>query len=184
MEAVGLTASILQIISGIIKAAKYINDVKHAPKERSELAVETTSLIPLLTDLMYRVESSNSTDTWFEGVRALEGDNGPLDQFNRSMNELIRKLEPTTAMKALGKNLVWTLSKKDIIGILAKIERLKTVINLTLQNDQLLVPINHQVCYYTLNQPSTLALATNEQVLGIKHTVLEIKDGKSYHLHG
>lgn len=137
MEAVGLTASITQLVAATTKAIRYINDVKNAPRERATLLLEATTLLALLTSLGYKVEVSRTTDPWFENVRSLGLPNGPLAQFKEAMVELARKLKPESGMKKVGKALVWTLDKKDIDGILAKIERLKNLVSLAVQNDNL-----------------------------------------------
>jgi hypothetical protein len=137
VTAVGLIASIAQLIGATAQAIQYLNDVKNAPKDRARLAREATSLLTLLTDLRYRMEEAKSTDPWFAGFRSLGGRGGPLEQFREAMEELTRKLEPGTAIKRLGKALIWTLDKNEINGILSKIERLKTVVSLALQEDHL-----------------------------------------------
>src|SRR5438046_7959257 len=107
MEAVGLAASIVQLIDATTKIIKYLNDVKDAPKDRARLARETTSLLALLTDLRYRVDEAKSTDPWFTGVRSLGVERGPLEQFKEAMEELARKLKPESGVKMFSKALRW-----------------------------------------------------------------------------
>jgi hypothetical protein len=137
ITAVGLAASIVQLIDATTKAIKYLNGVKDAPKERATLAREGSSLLALFIDLRYRVEEAKSTDTWFTGVRSLTGEGGPLGQFKDIMEELAKKLKPEAGIKKFGKALIWTLDKNEISNILSKIERLKTLVTLALQKDHL-----------------------------------------------
>ena len=134
---VGIAASIVQIISVTTKTIKYLNDVKSAPKERATLAREAISLLALLTDLRYRLEEAKSTDPWFTSVRSLGVQGGPLDQFEKAMEKLARKLKPESGIRKFGKSLFWTLDQSDINSVLSKIERLKTLVGLALQNDHL-----------------------------------------------
>jgi hypothetical protein len=134
---VGLAASIVQLIDVTTKVTKYLNDVKDAPKDRARLAREATNTLALLTDLRYRVEEANSTDSWFTGVRSLGVAGGPMDQFKEAMEELAAKLQPVTGIKKIGKTLHWTLDKNKISDILAEIERLKTLVILALDKDHL-----------------------------------------------
>ncbi|KIW35343.1 uncharacterized protein PV07_02044 [Cladophialophora immunda] len=136
VAAVGLLASIIQLIDATAKAVKYLNDVKNAPKERARLAREATNLLALLTDLRYRVEDAKSTDPWFAGVRSLGVKGGPLEQFDEAITALTRKLNPEKGVKKAGKSLLWTLNKKEIDRIFDEIERLKTLVSLSLQGDQ------------------------------------------------
>ena len=134
---VGLAASVVQLIGATTKAIKYLNDVKNAPKVRARLARETISLLGLLMDLRYRVEEAKSTDPWLSGVHSLGVEGGPLEQFKNAMEELADKLKPESGMKMLGKALLWTLDKDEIDSTLSKIERLKTLVSLSLQKDHL-----------------------------------------------
>lgn len=137
VTAVGLVAAIIQLMDATMMAIKYLNDVKDAPKDRSKIARDATSLMVLLTDLRYRVEETDSTDPWFTGVRLLGVDGGPLDQFKEALDDLARRLKPKTGIKKLGKMLIWTLDKKNIDDILDSIERLKTLVTLSLGKDHL-----------------------------------------------
>lgn len=135
---VGFLASVVQLIDVTSKVVKYFNDVKNAPKDRGKLAREATGLLALFTDLRYRVEETTSIDPWFIGLRSLGEEGGPLREFNTSMNEIADKLAPAaTSVENLKKALRWTLDKNEINAILSKIERLKTLIALALQNDHL-----------------------------------------------
>ena len=138
--AVALAASIVQLINTTMTAIKYLNDVKDAPKDRSRLALEATSLLMLLTDLRYRVEEVGASDLRLTAVASLGVEKGPLEQFKDAMETLIRKLKPKTGMEKLGMALLWSLDKKEIDDLLSKIERLKSLIGLALQSDHLYAP--------------------------------------------
>ncbi len=135
VTALGLVASVVQLIIATTKAVGYVNDVKNAPKERAKLARETTSLLALLTNLRYMLEEADTTEAWFSGIRTLGVENGPLDQYKEAMEELAMKICPENGLKKFGKRLVWTLEKKEIQEILGKIERMKTFVGLALQKD-------------------------------------------------
>jgi hypothetical protein len=137
VTAVGLAASIVQLIDATTTAIKYLNDVKDAPKDRATLAREGSSLLTLFIDLRYTVEEAESTGAWFASVRSLGVEGGPLDQFKDAMKELARKLKAEAGIKKFGKALIWTLNKNEISNILSKIERLKTLVSLALQKDHL-----------------------------------------------
>src|SRR5215471_8670473 len=132
VTATGLVASIIQVINTTTAVTRYLNDVKDAPKARAELARETANLLALLTNMRYKAEEKKTTDPWFTGIRSLGAEKGPLEQFNRAMEELAKKLKPETGTN-FGGRLIWTLHKKECINILSKTERLKTLIGLALQ---------------------------------------------------
>ena len=137
VTAVGLAASVVQLIDATTTAIKYLNDARDAPKHRAIFAREAASLLALFTDLRYRLEEAESTEPWFTGIRLLGLEGGPLDQFKEAMEELTRKLKPDAGIKKFGKALIWTLDKNEINGTLSKLERLKTRVGLALQGDDL-----------------------------------------------
>ena len=135
ITAVGLVASIVQLIECTAKTIGYINHVNDAPKQRARLAREATILLSLLTDLRYRIDDADTNDPWFEGLFLLGGTEGPIDLFREDMEALAKKLKPETGLAKVGKRLVWPLDDKKIQEIINKIERLKTTINYALQKD-------------------------------------------------
>ena len=120
-----------------MEVLSYLNDVKSAKKERAELESEAANLLPLLFNLKsHSKEAEETRNKWYESTQALLGGaNGPLDQFKNALVELAKKLAPAKGLKNLGRILTWTLDKTKCINILAKIERLKTLVILTLQRD-------------------------------------------------
>lgn len=90
------------MIAATTRVVGYINDIKHAPKDRAKLAIKAASLIPSLTSLRYKVEDSTSTDPWFVGVRSLGVKKGPLDQFEKALELLAEKLKPQSGLKIFG----------------------------------------------------------------------------------
>ncbi|KAN0073009.1 hypothetical protein V8E54_009123 [Elaphomyces granulatus] len=135
ITAVGFATSTVQLIGALTTVFIYFNDVKNAPKERATLARETTSLLALLTDLRFRLEETKLTDPWFTNIRSLGVENGPLDQFKGALEDLVRKFKPRSGIGRIGWTLRWTLDKNEINDTLLKIERLKTLVSLALQND-------------------------------------------------
>ena len=136
-SALGLAASILQIINTTAQTIQYLKDVRDAPEDRAQILGETASLLGLLKDLRARVEHANQTDPWYVRIRLLEGQGGPLDQYQSAMIVLAKKLKPESGLKKLEKRLLWTFDRKQIKATLDLIERLKSLISLALQGDHL-----------------------------------------------
>ena len=129
--AVGFVAAVVQLIEVTSKVVNYFNDVKDAPKDRAKLAREAAGLLVLFIDLRYRAEETDSTDPWFTGLHSLRG---PLREFKSAMENIADQLAPVPNLKRV---LRWTLEKKEIDAILWKLERLKTLVVLALQQDHL-----------------------------------------------
>ena len=133
-----MAASIAALLDLTGKVLSYLNNVKEAGAERTKCATEAATLYALLTTLKYRIEA-NSGDPWFTAIRSLGTENGPLDQFKAAIELLASKLKPEGGIKKIGHALTWTFDKAEINGILSRIERLKSLVNLALANDLLCV---------------------------------------------
>ena len=95
---VGFLVAVVQLIDVTSKAVNYFNDVKDALRERAKLAREATTLLPLFTELRYRVKETTSADPWFTGLRSLGGEGGRLMEFKGAMEEVADKLAPRKAV--------------------------------------------------------------------------------------
>ncbi|KAJ6579069.1 ankyrin repeat domain-containing protein [Mycena vulgaris] len=122
-EALGTVATIIQLVDTALKAREYIKDFRDAPKEQLKLFSEMEGLRPLLAELLKRVVDNPSSDT-FQQM------SGPLNIFKTTMDEFTKKLGPRDDMSKLTRKIIWTLwSKKEAIGYLEELERIKTTIN-------------------------------------------------------
>lgn len=140
VTAVGLVATVTQLIAVTTKVIKYLSDVKDAPKDRGKLALEISSLLTLLTNLRFEAEEaeeSKEADPWFNNICSLAYKTGPLDQCKTALEKLSRKLKSEPGLKKFGRALVWTLDKKEVYDLLVQIERLKSLINIALARDTL-----------------------------------------------
>lgn len=137
VSAIGLAASLLQVIGTLTKTVGYLNDVKNAPRERTQLAQEILTLLSLLMGLKDKVENADPTSSWFSQVRSLGQAGGTLEQYHTTLNALAKLLEPGGALKNVGRKLIWPLDKKRISEALAVIGRLKSLIIIALQEDNL-----------------------------------------------
>jgi hypothetical protein len=135
VTAVGLVASIVQLIDATAKVIKYVSEVKDAPKERETLSLEAANLMPLLMALKQRVDTASGNDPWFLSVYSLGVVGGPIPLLQAAMEALSVRLK--SGKKKLRRHLSWPSDKKDCIATLARIERMKSLIGLALQDDHL-----------------------------------------------
>jgi len=138
MDPLSATASIIAVLQLSNKVLEYLNDVKDASKDRAQCAIEISSLYSLLLNLRFRLDDGRSTDNkpWYAAVRALAVENGPLDQFKQALELLHTKMTDGGIFKT-GEALLWKFRKGEIASILARIERLKTLVEIALQMDHL-----------------------------------------------
>lgn len=142
MDPLSITASIIAVLQLTTKVLSYLNDVKDAPKDRMQCAIETSNVYNLLLNLQFRLEEStsrqgSSVEPWYTAVRALAVEQGPLDQFKSALEALQTKLTDGRQRRKVGDALMWKFKKEDIVSILSRIERLKTLVEIALQMDHL-----------------------------------------------
>lgn len=130
-------ASIIAVLQLSAKVLSYLNDVKDASKDRAECAVEASSLYSLLLNLRFRLEGGDASQPWYVAVRALAVENGPLDQFKQALETLQARMTDRGRLKKAGDALMWKFKKEEVAGILARMERLKTLVEIALQMDHL-----------------------------------------------
>lgn len=138
MDPLSITAGIIAILQLSSKVIGYFNDAKNASKDRAKCAVEASNLHSLLLELRFYLEDSKSCDeSWYTAVRELGHKNGPLHQYEQVLEELQAKMTGGGKLKNVPHALVWRFSKEDVAGMLARMERLKTLVQIALQMDHL-----------------------------------------------
>ena len=134
-----MTASIIAILQLTANLTGYINDVRHATTEQAKVAVEASTLYSLLTSLRFRVEAARSDDPWFNQVKMLGTQNGPLDQFKDVLERMVGQISPSRKRDRIKSALTWKFTKSEIENALKRMERLKSLINCALTEDELYV---------------------------------------------
>lgn len=137
MDPLSLTASIIAILQLTSPVIEYLNDVQDAPKDRARLAVEVSNLYSLLITLRYRLEEARSNEDWYTVVRSLGAQNGPIDQYKNMLEQLHRKVMSGNGIRKIRYALAWKFSKEEVAGLLSRIERLKSLIQIALEMDHL-----------------------------------------------
>ncbi|KAL6716780.1 hypothetical protein ACLMJK_004692 [Lecanora helva] len=132
MDPLSMTASIIEILKLTSKLTSYIQDVKNASAEQRKVVIEATSLHSLLTGLRYRVETARSEDPWFNQVKQLGTQNGPLDQFRSTLEEIVGHISASTRIDRIKTSFSWKFTKKEVESALQQMERLKSFINCAL----------------------------------------------------
>lgn len=139
MDPLSITASIIAIVQLTGKLIDYLNDVKNAPKDREQCAIEASNLHNLLTKLRYHLEGGRSNEPWYAAVQALAVRNGPLDQYKHALEQLLLKVSSGSGIKKMGSTLLWKFEKEEVTSILSRVERLKTLVQIALEMDHLSV---------------------------------------------
>ena len=89
MDPLSLTASIIAVLQLTSTLTSYISEARNATADQVKVAVEAGNLYSLLTTLRFRVEEARSDDPWFNRVKLLGRENGPLDQFKIVLETMV-----------------------------------------------------------------------------------------------
>ncbi|KAH5034899.1 hypothetical protein HBI75_092960 [Parastagonospora nodorum] len=135
MDPMSATASVIAILQLSAKVLSYLNDVKDTSKGRVQCAIEASNLHSLLTNLRFRLEDGHGHQPWFSAVQALAVENGPFDQFKQALETLQTKITYGGRLKKAREALLWKFKKEEVDAILARMERLKTLVEIALQMD-------------------------------------------------
>jgi hypothetical protein len=137
MDPLSMTASIIAVLQLTESVIGYLNTIRNASADQRNIAIEASSLYGLLTTLRFRVEAACSDDPWYLQVKKLGEENGPLDQFKSALELIAVKIQPGTGASKAIKVLTWKFDRAKVQDALIKMERLKTLVSLALQNDLL-----------------------------------------------
>ena len=137
MDGLSSAASIIAVVQIAASVITYLIDVKNAPKDCKKCVVEISNSNTLLLNLDLRLNESNSEDPWYVEVHALAIKDGPLDQYNQALQHLLTKVEPKHKVQKLANVLTWKFIKDEVAGILARMERLKSIVSIALEMDHL-----------------------------------------------
>jgi hypothetical protein len=137
MDGLSDVASIIAALQLTGAVIGYLNDVKDAPKECQQCTIEASNIQNLLINLRYRLEQGQASDLWFTAVRALNIENGPLDQYKQALEQLRSRVEIQDGVQKVKRRLLWKFSKEEVASILARMERLNSLVNIALEMDHL-----------------------------------------------
>ncbi|KAJ7591853.1 ankyrin repeat-containing domain protein, partial [Mycena floridula] len=137
MDAVSLTASIIALAQGAQAIFEYIKDVRDGPSMRTELLTSLAPLSNLLSLLQVQFQSMTQNPPWTNAVILLGQQDGPFAQLSVIIEKMRNKLEvsPGSQTKKLLKTLTWSLDKADVTELLVRVERVKSLVMLAIQND-------------------------------------------------
>ena len=137
MDPLSITASIIAVLQLTSKVIQYLDDAKDAPKERARLVTEASNLYGLLMNLKYRLDEGCSNEPWYNAVKSLAVLGGPLDQYRAVLDELRRKVVVSSGVGKITHALVWKFNKVEVDRMLSRMERLKVLVQISLEMDHL-----------------------------------------------
>ena len=136
-DPLSVIASIAAVVHLTRRVVRYLNEVKDASTVCSRILLEISIASGLLSNLENLIGDAESDGTWLDTTKLLSGDNSPLTQFKRSVEQLATKLAPIAGLRKAGMAFIWPFKKDELIDLLADIERQKTLLLLAVQNEHL-----------------------------------------------
>lgn len=131
----------LEVIEDLLKHGKtvcdYIRDVKNANKDQKNLFDELLATQTVLAQLRAHV----CDEDWDETMETLVATGGPFDQLQLELRYMENKLRPPTGrLGKTGKALAWHFNKDVVKKHFDRIERIKALLQLAVQNNHRPVP--------------------------------------------
>lgn len=150
LSVLGGLAAIAQL-SGVV--VNYIKTAKRGTEERQRIVSEINSTTAICKNLSDCSEISGP-EPWMITLKILDTPDGPVAQFLQCLEYLRSKLAPKTSRLAtFVQVLSWPLDKEEVLDVLAKIERQKSLFNIALTNNhtRLSVAIKQEVSEISKN---------------------------------
>jgi hypothetical protein len=116
MDPLSITASVIAVIEITRKAIEFLDAIKNGPRECRHLRMEISNLYYLLNLLQGHFDGST------EACLA-----APLKEYEESLEELLSKV-----LKQERRAITWSFAKKEVERTLVRIERLKSLLDLSL----------------------------------------------------
>ncbi|KAM7196355.1 hypothetical protein V8F33_006264 [Rhypophila sp. PSN 637] len=135
VTAVGLAASVVQILGAVGQLIKYVSDVRNASPDQARLAREIASFAVFLTNFSCDIQVYDLSKPEFAGFRYIASRDGPLNELMGVVNHLRSRLRIWGHLKRIMKSLAWPLDRQEVDNFLGLIHRLTTYIGTALAQD-------------------------------------------------
>lgn len=137
-EPLGIASSIIAISGLTVKSLSYVKFVHDAGKDIQDYNREAPHFAGLLTSLAAHVAQSGGQngEAWFESVQTLY--RGPIRQYETALERFKEKVAPGNGLREkVVQRIAWKFVKDDVKEVLERMERLKSLIIIALQEDHL-----------------------------------------------
>ncbi|RYP93508.1 hypothetical protein DL770_000392 [Monosporascus sp. CRB-9-2] len=129
------TASVTAIIQLSSEVVRNISGAVGAAKERKRLRNEVRACEFILQQLNDEINDADEGRTWSETIKALEGDNTPLNELWVTLTHVKAKLEPKGDLEKALTILKWPFDEQEVERIVSILGHAKGLLELALTND-------------------------------------------------
>ena len=135
MDPVSLLASVEGIADGTFKIISLVNTIREGGRYRLRLFCELNALWVILKLVEGNFLSGDELgDAWLRTISVLNEENGVFDQIGEVLDDLTIKLQPQVGLRKAVQTLRWPLNKAEVDTLVARLERLKSAVNLALNS--------------------------------------------------
>lgn len=128
-----------ELIGHIDTTVSYINDVQHANEDQKKLLDEahaTQGLLRVTQDFLKKLASHATEGKWKATINKLNEPGGLFHQLSSELEKMAKKLTPhNNKFDKAKKAVFWHFIKGDIKKHFDRIERIKSLLSIALQND-------------------------------------------------
>jgi hypothetical protein len=136
-DPLSITASIIAVLQLSGSVVNMFATAYQASEDRNRIMTEITSVIGILFHLKDLAERAPHGGHWPQVMKSLAVPQGPIAQFQSTLEELASRLQPQVGRRMLGKYIKWPFQKEQVKDILAILERQKSTFLVALAFDQM-----------------------------------------------
>ena len=160
MEPLSLLASVEAIADGTFKIISLINTIREGAKHRLRLFCELNALWVVLKLVQGNFESEEELgEAWLKMICVMDEENGVFDQIGEVLDTLKTKVQPQVGLRKAVQTMRWPFDKAEVDTLIARLERLKSAVNLALTST------NAAVIRDMHNDTKALRLASSDDEL-------------------
>ena len=137
MDALSTTASIIAVVQLTASVIRYLNSVQDAVEDYKRIRSLICSANEILCILTSKSAAAQVGDSWSQTLQSLCVPDGPLRQYEMTLQRIEQKLKPAQGRKMVIKAVTWPFQKKEVNELLDHLERQKALFLLAQQNDHL-----------------------------------------------
>jgi hypothetical protein len=132
-------ASAIGALTGITgRLASYLKDVMVSQTDRGKFRADCIATKAQLVTLQEICQDREDDDEWMKAVRELAYPNGPFDALRESLQEIEKNL-PKKGITGAIQRTTWALDKKDVADAALRMQRVKLLVAVALEMDNMLV---------------------------------------------
>jgi len=141
MDPLSITFSVITLLELTKKIIIFAKQTRDASTDRTRVLQEASSLTGLLSTLKDLIDDPDRGphDPWLRATSGLAAPDGPLHQYKLTLERVVTSVMPDHGSSRVKRALTWNLGKEEVTCLLSQIERVKALIHIALEIDDMFV---------------------------------------------